>query len=264
MWLSKYLAIAKINFKNEFTYFWDFLFDSVFIAIIIFIYSQLWAILFSTGHYSDISGYTLAMLVWYLVMTESIIDFISYVVDNIGDDIKQGNIANYLNKPYNYIIYIYTIHIVMGFVSLILTFLLGSIVAAVTVGGFSFNFLNIPFILITIFLAMSMNLLIMTFLGLFAFWMEDVSAVNFIYQKFVFIIGGTLIPLEFFPEWLAKISSFLPFSYLAYYPAKLFINFNLHQFLDVVAVQILWCIVFIFLILFIYKKAIKKVSINGG
>jgi hypothetical protein len=55
--MNKYYYIAKINFINNFVYITETLAKSAFIAIILFILSQLWIVAFSTTN--SINGFTL-------------------------------------------------------------------------------------------------------------------------------------------------------------------------------------------------------------
>ena len=54
-----------------------------------------------------------------------------------------------------------------------------------------------------------------------AFWIRDARSTWFLYQKFVFILGGMLLPLEVLPDWLHRIAVVLPFATMAYAPARL-------------------------------------------
>jgi ABC-2 type transport system permease protein len=54
-----------------------------------------------------------------------------------------------------------------------------------------------------------------------AFWLRDAGSAWFLYQKFVFVVGGMLIPLEALPRWLRTAAAVLPFRAMAYAPARL-------------------------------------------
>ena len=263
--VDKYKEIAKINFKNSFVYIWDNLLGkSAFIALIIFIFSQVWITIFALKGVSTIEGFTLAMMVWYLVIAEAIVTSLGRIMVTIGDEIKSGDIANYLNKPYHYILYKYALTIGRATFTFFVTFIVGGIVAYLTVGFPIIKFYSIPFVFIICFLAITLNFIFMSIFALAAFWIEETSGLYFIYQKLVFTVGGMLVPLEIFPLWLAKIGLILPFSYIAYHPAKLFVMFNFTYFFKTMIIQIAWIIVFICISFFIYSKISKKVSINGG
>lgn len=51
----------------------------------------------------------------------------------------------------------------------------------------------------------------MALIGLAAFLVEETNSFELIYQKAVFILGGMLLPLDMFPEWLQRIARLLPF-----------------------------------------------------
>jgi ABC-2 type transport system permease protein len=106
--------------------------------------------------------------------------------------------------------------------------------------------------------------MIMAFLGVFAFWLEDAKGLEFLYSKIVFTLGGMLVPLEIFPQWLHTICIYMPFSYIAYYPAKLFVGFTFAMFFKVLLFELVWIVAFIILTAIAYKLCIRRVSINGG
>ena len=101
-------------------------------------------------------------------------------------------------------------------------------------------------------------------IGLAAFVTEDVSAFMWIYQKFAFILGGLLVPLDFYPAWLQTIAKALPFSSMVYGPARLFVEPTLEQFLTVMLMQIVWIAVFGVLLLIAYRRGLTLLTVNGG
>jgi ABC-2 type transport system permease protein len=260
--LIKYYHIGKINFFNSFVYVGDMFASSLFVGLIVYVFTQLWQVVYSEGEI--IVGFSIAMMLWYFLMTESIVTSLPQIINDIGEEIRSGGIANLLNKPYNYVLYKYAMSIGSAVFKFFLTFIIGAIIVFCVIGTFEYNFLFSPLIFLSVLLAISLHFVIMVFLGLFAFWMEDSMSLYLIYQKMVFVLGGMLLPLEIFPSWLANISRNLPFSYIAYHPAKLFVNFSFETFLFVILNQLIWIILFAGLIYIVFKKGMKKVSINGG
>jgi ABC-2 type transport system permease protein len=263
MTLVKYFEVGRITLLNSLQYRMDFFANASFIALIIFVFSQLWQTVYSVEG-KVIAGFTLPMMIWYLLTTESIVTASGRVVEKIGDEIQSGTIVQYLNKPYNYIFFEYSSNIAQSILRFFVTFIVGGILVFFLIGPISINFNNLIPVFLTIVLALSIHFLIMAFLGVFAIWLEDSKALNFIYNKVTFVFGGMLLPLDLFPEWLAKISSSMPFSYIAYYPAKLAVNFSWKDFLFVVLGQIFWLALIITLIFIAYKICFRRLSINGG
>ena len=100
-----------------------------------------------------------------------------------------------------------------------------------------------PMVLVAVLLAWSIDFCIQALIGLAAFVSEDVSAFDWIYQKLLFILGGMLIPIDFFPAWLQKVAQALPFQYAMYGPARLFVEPGVEQFLRLAAGQAAWLVV---------------------
>jgi ABC-2 type transport system permease protein len=263
MGVGKYWESAKISFNNNLMYKADFLANSLFIGLIIFIFINLWKVVYSTGS-GAIEGFTINMMIWYFLLTESIVTSPGKVIEAFGEEVQSGEIAHQLNKPYNYVFFKYSSNISETILRFFFTFSIGAIIVLTFVGGINVDWKTLPLIVIVVFLALTLHFCIMALLGIFVFWLEDAKALSFLYNKLVFVIGGMILPLEIFPPWLAKISAVLPFSYVAYHPAKLFVMFSWNSFFKVVLTEIMWIIVTIGMIAILYNVFIKKLSINGG
>jgi len=241
MGFAKYWEAGKISLNTRFSYGIELGAFALLKGVYIFIFISLWKVVYAHES-SIIEGFTLSMMIWYLVMTESIVTSLGKIVEKIGDKVQSGEITNSLTKPYNFIFFEY----------------------ASTMGGFDVPWQALPLIAIIIVLALTLHFLIMALLAIFSFWLEDTKSLNFVYDKIVFILGGMLAPLEIFPTWLEQITKYLPFSYIAYYPAKLWVQFSLHNFWSVVLGEIIWIIITIIALAIAYRICIKNISINGG
>ncbi len=80
----------------------------------------------------------------------------------------------------------------------------------------------------------------MMLIGLSSFVMEDNSALFLVYQKLNFMLG-LFLPVEFLPAWLQTVAKSLPFSYMFWAPAKLFVNYSSDLFWQLVPRQAAWC-----------------------
>ena len=66
--------------------------------------------------------------------------------------------------------------------------------------------------------------LIETLLGLIAFWYLEVSSLIFVYMMINYFLSGHMIPLDWLPEPLSEWVGYLPFKYLAYFPAAVMLG----------------------------------------
>jgi ABC-2 type transport system permease protein len=183
--------------------------------------------------------------------------------NTISEAVKDGSIAYFLNKPYNFILYHYSATMGETLVRALINILLGGsfvwwlVGAPPTAAGW-------PFVAIAALGAWTLNFCIATMIGLASFVIEDISAFQWIYQKLAFIFGGLLIPLDFYPRWLQILSSALPFSSITYAPARLFVTPSLAVFASVLGVQLAWLLVFGMLLALAYQRGISRITINGG
>ena len=113
-------------------------------------------------------------------------------------------------------------------------------------------------------LASVLDFCIVMSLGVLALWIEDTSSLEWIYDKALFILGGMLVPLDFYPLWLKDILAYLPTTFMIYLPAKMFVQFDMQRFISMAFGQVIWIVILGSIMILLYKISIKKVSINGG
>lgn len=260
--MKKYLEVSKINLMNNLAYAGEFFLKAGFILVILFIFVNIWRTAYSGREV--IEGFTLVMIMWYMLMTESIVTSGSTIIREVNADIQGGGIAYQLNKPYSYIGYYFSKSMTYKIISFVITFLIGAVLVYYMIGGIAISMSILPFIIITVLLALILDFFMLLCIALLAFWFEDTTSIRWIYDKILFTVGGMLVPLEIFPNWLRHISEVLPFSFAVYAPAKLFVNFEMSRFIETAGIQISYIALFIGLSILIYKKGIRRVNINGG
>ena len=78
--------------------------------------------------------------------------------------------------------------------------------------------------LLSLALAFLIGFLIESLIGLVSFWFLEVSSLLFIYMMFNYFLSGHMIPLDWLPEPITDVVVWLPFKYLAYVPAAIFLG----------------------------------------
>ena len=180
-------------------------------------------------------------------------------------DVQTGNIEILLSKPISYLYYralwqiglvTYSFIIITTIVSMILFFLIG-IPSTMTTPYF------FPILLLTFILSAILSFLIYITIGLLSFWVEDVNPILWIVDKAIMILGGSYLPIAFFPKIMAQIATYSPFGASQFITRTASIEWQSNWY-KLIGIQCFWIILFGILVYFIFKKAIKKVSINGG
>lgn len=264
--MSKYWLIFKTSLKQESKTITNSITSVISFVVVIYILKQLWDYIYGSGTSQVISGYTLEMMIWYMIMAE----VLSYgikareITKGFGNDIKSGKIAYQLNKPYNY--YAYQVsNCAAGFVWKLLFLIPTAIIMGIVLLGpiANFSIWYILPILLSLLLAIFLACIIYGIVGLLAFYIEESTPFTWIIQKFVLLLG-VFFPPEFFPVWLQKFISYSPIYAMMSGPSKLIANFSWELFLEVSISQVLYISLFLLIGLCIFKKGAKKVSVNGG
>jgi ABC-2 type transport system permease protein len=101
-------------------------------------------------------------------------------------------------------------------------------------------------------------------IGLLAFVTEDVAAFEWIYSKLLMTLGGLLIPLDFYPDWLRTAVVHLPFAYSVYGPARAFVGEDASAFAGLFAGQALWLAVLVGVVWGGHHRGLRWLNVNGG
>jgi len=260
--MKKYRIIARIHVQNAFVYRANVISGLLFYTLFIFVFFNLWRAIYEGG---SVSGYTHGQVVWYLIITELVVfGCRTRIVTQINEDVKTGAIAYLLNRPVHYIAYQAAAAAGQIAANLFFFGLLAAALGFLFVGPIpDFQWAGVPCMLLSGALGVALQFASMTAIGLTAFRLEDNSAVYLIFHKLVFMLG-VFLPVEFLPGWLQGIAKALPFSYVAWGPAKLFVGFSWSLFLQIVPMQMLWLSVMTGLSLLMYRSGMRNLQMNGG
>ena len=213
----KYGSITMMNLQNQLAYVWDALGRAVFIILIMFIFIQLWRVVYETQGKVEIAGLTLADTIWYFLIAE-MIELGKFRHDErISEEVKDGSIAYTLIRPYNYLAYHFFNGLGESLVKMALIFLLGLPIVLFYAGTPGITWQSSAAFIVVLMLALILDFCMASSIGLLAFVVEDTFPFRLIYQKLIFIIGGLLIPLDFLPVGLQRIARLLPFSQTTYF-----------------------------------------------
>ena len=103
--MLRYTLIARISARQQLTYRTELLMRGMQMATFMAVFVALWTTAFTVSGTGELAGYSLAQVVWYLVMTETITLSGSRVFMEISQDVKEGNLAYTLARPLSYPLY---------------------------------------------------------------------------------------------------------------------------------------------------------------
>ena len=183
---------------------------------------------------------------------------------SIQEEVKDGSIAYTLIRPFSYIVYYFFQAMGQNLVKMGPMLLEAFVLASLFSGYLPGYFRAIPFGIVLIVGGFAVVTCWQIIIGLLAFWFEEVSPFYWIVQKMIFIIGGMFFPIDFFPEWLSRISKASPFAFSAYWPAISIVNFSWDRFRICLYGQFIYIVILLGLSFLLFRAAVKKVHVQGG
>jgi|GEM_PF-3919968 len=256
--MKKYLKYFLVSCKNEFYYPYFLIARAIFMIIIIYIFSLIWAAL-------QVQGFSDKQLILYLLIAESIALSIPQSYHELGNSIKTGDYAYQLLRPVNYFNFNLVSDLAKFVIRFIVNFCLGLIFCGFLVGfNFDLHFLQTTLSILISIMSGILSILFINLIGMQILYLYEVRTLYIIWQKFLMLFGGILFPVTFYPEVLQSFVKLTPFYAIIYLPANLFINFSINQAFYNFLILSFW-IVLIYLITLKFQKIIfNKQVILGG
>jgi ABC-2 type transport system permease protein len=260
----KYVAIGRAQVLATLMYNRDVLVRSIFMVVIMVTFVQLWSATFATTGQSVVNGFTVRDLVWYLVITEVVALSTPRIAQTVDQQVRTGDIAYQLARPYSFPLFHLASYWGETLVRAPVNLLVGSCVALVAVGPPALSPVSAVATLMlwagAITLRASMDILV----GLSAFWVEDTVPLQWITGKFLITIGGLILPLDLFPDWLATISRALPFAAIMYAPARAFVGSSWDVVTPLVLIQGVWLVICWLGVWLVFARAARRLVAHGG
>jgi len=260
--LRKYIVIARISFQNAVTYRASTFSRFGFYTLFIYVFMNLWRAIYREG---SVHGYTYRQMVWYLILTE----FITFscgtgILGAMNGDVKSGAIAYQLGRPTHYVLYQFANSMGQILLNLISFGVLAVSLGFLFVGPLpTFRLAGLPPLILSVFVSIVLNYFFLMLIGLSAFIMEENFALYLIYQKINFMLG-MFLPVEFLPAWLQPVAKNLPFSYVYWAPAKIFVDYSPALFWELAPRQAAWAAAAAALTFMGYRFSVRRLQVNGG
>jgi ABC-2 type transport system permease protein len=261
--MRKYCAIFKTQVVNSLAYPGEILWRSLAILIFLWVFTFLWRVAYANANTETLAGLSLRDTLWYLMLAETIELSRPRFAQTIAQSVKDGSIAYLLSKPYDFLLYQMSANAGDTIFRFILTFIFGSSLVWYMAGSPP-GLGGWPLTLVAVIAGWVINFFLTALIGLAAFVTEEVAPFEWIYQKFIFILGGMMIPIDFYPSWLQTIARATPFAYIMYGPARLFVTPDLERFITLLVGQLIWIFCLGLIVTLAYQGGLRRLAINGG
>ena len=274
--LKLYLPFSKAGIKIELSYkaqivMWIAI-SFIQIFFVLFLYQAIYRNS-PEGMNAVINGFTFYDMVLYMITSF----FFSFVMGSgdtsydIWTDIKEGTIANTLTKPVSYrlrhlftylgvLVFDYAV-IIIPFLTIVYAIFISLGFLHVTIGRFIINVLF--FILFSI-LAGFINNAVSYFVGMLVFYTDHLFGLNMARNALQGFLGGQMVPLAYMGK-LGVAFSFTPFAFMNSIPVLTIMGkIDIGNILLYIGIALLWILLIELVNHFIFSRALKKITVQGG
>ncbi len=264
--MNKYFLVGKNLVSEIFTYRLNFVMWRVRMILSLLTIYFLWSALIPEGR--ELFGYTNSSILTYIILVHLTYSFVvasrSYAV---GEDIIQGNLSNFLLKPFNYFTYLFSKDVGDKFMNISLTVIELSILFVILKPPIFIqtDLLLLLLTALSILSGIGIMFFIYVLLGSIGFWSQEVWAPRFIFFTIILnFFTGFLFPLDILPKPIFDFIQFLPFSYLLYFPVKIYLGqMAIDQILMGTSISLFWVVVFHLLLKKVWTKGLQIYGAYG-
>jgi viologen exporter family transport system permease protein len=258
--VRKYAAFARISIAQARRERAELFGRAAFFVVILGVFSSLWRAVADAG---ILLAAEPRSLVWYLAATEWIVLSAPPIHLEIQEAIRRGDVVYQLARPASYVIAELAAALGLLAVRAPLLGLTAFICASAFTGWtppWSVLAIVVPFCMA------AAALLTALFLGtgLLAFWLQDVSPVYWVGQKLMFVLGGLMLPLSFYPDVVQRLALLTPFPVVLGEPASFLLNDGMVTPGALVRNLAIWCGVTALALGWIFRRARAALTVNGG
>ena len=256
----KYAAIVRVSAAHARQARGELYGRVAFFAVILGVFSSLWRAVAEAGMPMAADP---KALVWYLAATEWIVLSAPPIHVEIQEAVRRGDVVYQLGRPVSYAGAAFAEGLGLLAMRAPLLGLTACVCAFVFTGWIPpLRVLArvVPFGVVAASLITALHL----WIGLLAFWLDDVSPVYWVSQKLLFVLGGLMLPIELYPDVVRRAAAFTPFPSVLSGPASFVLQSssagsavlagNLAIWSGVTAVAVWW----------VFRRAASALTVNGG
>lgn len=259
--MKKYILIIRNEFQRHLAYRANITAHSLGHIFEVAAQVVVWSVIFQSTNI--IKGYTYDEMITYVVIGW----FILFATSNYGfeekiaKDIHQGTLSNFITKPISYLRYMASVSIgrivfafvvVVGIETVLIWLMRDHII------------LNTQPAVLLLLLAMVaaayfIRLFFSVIIGLFAFWIVEISGTYFSLNIISKFLSGAYFPMGLLPAAFVKISLFFPFVYTFYIPIQLYLGkIPLKEGLYGLAAEFVWLVILYAAIKAVWHYGLKR------
>ncbi|HEY1292148.1 MAG TPA: ABC-2 family transporter protein [Chloroflexota bacterium] len=267
--LQLYAAITRVAFRRQLAYRTANLAGLATNAFFGLLRASLFIALFQSSTQPTIGGYDLQAAASYTWVTQAMIMVVSlWGWWDIETTIRSGDVVTDLARPFSFLGYWLARDYGRAAYFALFRGLPGLIFGQLTFAGglrWPSTPVDLAMLLVSLLLAVTISFAWRFLLNVSAFWTTDARGLGGIAGAMVMFLGGFIVPLRFFPDWIQPVLLSLPFAAIIQVPSDIFIGrLSGVAALAALGSQAIWAIAMLAFAQVTVLVAVRRVSVQGG
>lgn len=267
--LRKYFNLFRVSLVERMTYRIDFLLGTVLRFLPVLTTVLLWEAVYRGSGSDRLGDFTRREMIAYLLLIHISRMFSSMpgLAGGISRDIRDGSLKKYLLQPLDMIGYLISYRAAHK-TAYIMTSALPYAGLFWVCSGYFDGFPDagtMACYALSLLMGFVIGFYFEACLGMTGFWLLEVTSLLWIVTTLNYFISGQMMPLDFLPGSWRDLLKALPFQYLAYFPAVIFLGkVRGAELAWGLLVQLAWAVAFVFLTRWLFNRGLRRYSAYGG
>lgn len=273
--LRKYSRVFRVSLVERMTYRADFLVSTFLRFLPMLTTILLWQAVYAGAEKyngkQDLSGFSFNEMIAYLLLVNISRMFSSMpgLAGGIARDIRDGSLKKYLLQPIDMLDYLVAYRVAHKVTYIIASFIPYAVLFFLCRGFFAGLVPTDPVTWLAYAASLVMAFLVGFYfeatVGMVGFWFLEVTSILYIVMTLNFFVSGHMFPLDLLPPFWSGLLRVLPFQYMAYFPAVVFLGkIRGAELAWGLALQLAWSVAFWLLARRLYRIGLKRYSAFGG
>jgi len=267
--LRKYLRIYRVSLIERLVYRADFFLSTVLRFLPMVTTILLWDAIYAGSGQDDLEGYTLHNMIAYLLLVHISRMFSSMpgLAYGIGRDIREGTLKKYLLQPLDMIGYLVSYRAAHKTAYIVTAALPYGLLFFLCRGYFDTfpDALTLTAYIVSLILGFLVGFFFEATLGMIGFWFLEVTSLLYVVNTLNFFVSGQMFPLDLLPPPWAGLLKALPFQYMAYFPARVFLGkVSGWELVYGLLGELFWALLFMVLARVLFRQGLRHYSAYGG
>jgi ABC-2 type transport system permease protein len=267
--LRLYLALGRLAFRRQLAYRTANLAGLLTNGFFGYLRASVMSAVFIAAPGATIAAYDAHAMVTYTWVTQALIMVVQlWGWWDVETTIRTGDVVTDLTRPFSFLGYWLARDLGRAAYFLIFRGLPTLLIGQLTVAG-GLRMPETPTawlaLAISVVLAITVSFAWRFLLNLSAFWTTDARGLGAVAGGVVLFLGGFVIPIRWFPDWLQPLLLALPFAAIVQVPTDIFIGrLSGSEMLSALSQQALWATALLLASQLVVQLAMRRVSIQGG